>query len=442
LGGSATIFGTQAYNAPDTWLAMYLNYPQNAGTGPRHILFTLPDDAYVLPSAVYLVNRPPPAVMAVTANPDGMVTVGGSGMNGDSRVYFDGVQAAVRAPFAGDMQAGMIVVTPPPGSNRQMATVTVHNGDGQKSTFTQSQPALFEYRPKEPPFATVMPNALPAGVSAMVEVLGVNTTFLDGQTTLGFGTSDVFVNRVWVLDSNRLVANVTVSAKAPPSASLVTVMSGFQLFRQPFGFQVQAPRPQLPSIALPAVNTASPNQGIHPGAAVAVYGSNLVISPTGTTVTLNDQPAQVMGASPGQVNFVVPAGLRPGPVILRLHNGAESAYPVVIQIEAPPAQPPMLLGVLNSSSQPFDATRPAQVGDVVRLLLTNIDPAVAATPSRVRANVGGVQNPAVAITPFSGAEGVLVAQIVLAPTPAGPAVTVTVSVDGGPPSNPFYIPVR
>ena len=38
----------------------------------------------------------------------------------------------------------------------------------------------------------------------MVDTIGVNTCFVEGQTMLGFGSTDVYVRRVWVLGPNHL----------------------------------------------------------------------------------------------------------------------------------------------------------------------------------------------------------------------------------------------
>jgi hypothetical protein len=258
-------------------------------------------------------------------------------MTADSRVYFDGIPA-VKVGFSGTEQSGTIVVTAPQGANNQVSTITVYNTDGQTSMSTQPQnPPVHNYGPSDPVFATVTPSSLPAGASAMVEVAGVNTRFVDGQTTLGLGSSDVLVRRVWVVSPTRLLANVVVSANAAAgTASLVNVISGFQSFVQPFGFQTQPANPRQPNIALPLANAVPNQSGFYPGATVTMYGSNLAVSPTSTTITLNDQPVQVLFASAGQVNFTVPSGLSLGPAILRLNNGADNAFPVVLQIDAAP----------------------------------------------------------------------------------------------------------
>src|SRR5581483_11085939 len=87
LGGLGSL-PYRAYGNPDTNLAMYPTYAAVPAPGPEHLLFTLPDDIYVLPRAVNIVQAPPPSVTGVTSNSDGSVTVTATGMGSDSEVFF------------------------------------------------------------------------------------------------------------------------------------------------------------------------------------------------------------------------------------------------------------------------------------------------------------------------------------------------------------------
>lgn len=350
LGGFASV--RQENIRPwGTALALYLDFPPFPGIGLRHILLTVGNDAWVLPAGLILAQKSPPAVNQAVPNPDGSLTILGSNMGPESRVYFDGIPATVRTPFTGTDQFGLIVVNPPPGASGQVATLNVVNSDGQNSLSVQPQnPPVYRYGFTEQPAISVQPNILPAGITAMVEVTGVNTRFTEGSTTVGFGTTDIVVRNIWVLSSTRLLANIIVSPAAPGGVLLpVTVISGFQATSQPFAFAVQPLNPRLPAITMPLVN-ANPNQtGIYPGAVVNVYGSNLALGPTGATITLNDQPAQILSASGSQITFSVPAALTPGPAVLRLNNGSDSAYPVVVQVDSVPA------GVVSTDAPIGDA---------------------------------------------------------------------------------------
>jgi hypothetical protein len=50
----------------------------------------------VLPQAIQIVQNPPPVVTAVTPNPDGSVTVAGTGMSANSQVFFDSLPGRSR----------------------------------------------------------------------------------------------------------------------------------------------------------------------------------------------------------------------------------------------------------------------------------------------------------------------------------------------------------
>ena len=109
-------------------------------TGPEHLLFTLPDDIFVLPQALQIVQDPPPAVTAVTPNADGTVTVTGTGLNAGSSVFFDSLPGQVTVPYArpadSNSQSGSFTVMPPPGASGQTATITVYNTDGQNPSLS------------------------------------------------------------------------------------------------------------------------------------------------------------------------------------------------------------------------------------------------------------------------------------------------------------------
>ena len=78
------------------------------------------------------------------------------------------------------------------------------------------------------PQEVLHPQQLPAGSEAMLEITGLHTNFSDGRTIAGFGSSDVLVQRIWVLGPDRLLMNVRVSATAKPGGLPLTVITGFQ----------------------------------------------------------------------------------------------------------------------------------------------------------------------------------------------------------------------
>jgi uncharacterized protein (TIGR03437 family) len=392
---------------------------------------------YVLPDAITLVQKGAPVVSSVAPNADGSVTLTGSGFGLDSRVFFDGIQATTQTPFSGTDAQGSIVVAPPSGSSGQVSHITLFNSDGQNSTFLQSQnPPAYAYPITGTPQAALDKTALPAGVSSMVDITAQNASFVDGQVTIGFGTGDITVNRLWVLSPTHLQANVVVAPNAALGASEVSVVSGFQVVTQPFAFQTQAVNPSLPSIGLPIVNAVPTQQTVYPGAIAAIYGSNLALSPTAAQVTLNNAPVQILFASAAQINFVIPVGLPVGPATLNLTNGSASAFPVILQIGNPP---PAITGVTNASGVPLGAGNSAGASDILNVLVAALDPTVPANPSRLQVTVSGISMPVLQIAPAPN--GQFQIQIILTQSFAGAQVPLAVSVDGSS-SAPFAITVR
>jgi uncharacterized protein (TIGR03437 family) len=441
LGGFTTASGQ--YLRPYTpagssqVLALYFGMPLFAGTGPRHMVFNFPNDVYVLPDAITLVQKGAPMVGSAAPNPDGSVTITGSGLGLDSRVFFDGLQATIQTAFSGTDAQGSITVAPPSGSSGQVSTITVFNGDGQNSTFLQSQnPPTYTYPVTGTPQIAIDRTALPVGAASMVDITAQNSSFVDGQVTVGFGTEDVTVNRVWVLSPTHLQANVVVAPNAALGSSEISVISGFQVVTEPFTFQTQPANPNLPSIGLPIVNAVPTQQTIYPGSIAAIYGSNLAVSPASVQVTLSDVPVAILYASAAQINFVVPPGLPAGPATLKLNNGWANAFPVILQIDNPP---PTITGVTSISNVPLDASHSAGAGDILNVLVTGLDPTVVGNLSRVQVTVSGLSMPVLQITPAPG--GQFQIQFILTQSFAGAQAPVAVSVNGSS-SAPFTITVR
>jgi uncharacterized protein (TIGR03437 family) len=441
LGGFGTASGNylRIDNDPaGRRLWLYFGMPVFAGTGPRHLVLSYANDIYVMPQALNLVKRPAPAITSVSPNSDGSVTVTGSNFGGDSLVYFDGIQAVRSSAFTGNDLQGSLTVLPPAGNGGQVAQIIVYNGDGQNSTFAAlNNPPTYTYPSAgTPQIQTLSLAALPSGATGMVDITTQNTAFLDGQVTVGFGSDDVTVQRVWVLGPTRLQANITVAANAATVSSEVSVISGFEVLSQANAFQVLPRNPSLPVIgAVGNANTAQ--QTIYPGVFAAIYGVNLAVSPSTVLVTLGGQPMtlQSNGVLPGQVNFLIPANFPAGAAILWLNNGSVAANPIVVQIDVPP---PTIQNVTNASGVPYDATHPASSQDVVSIYVSNLDPTVLANPSRLQVTVNGQPVPASLAPAASGQTQIT---FVLTQSFGGVVVNLAVVVDGSS-SAPFPIMVR
>ncbi len=395
LGGSPSIQQIRAYPAAPQWLQVDFALGQ-ANPGPRHLVFAMGSELYVLPSAFQVVASAPPSITAVLPGQDSRgnrwAAVLGDHLTPETRVVFDGLPAQRVESFP-----GAIVVTPPPGPPNYQATVAALNSDGQSSLFVQA-PQTYTYDAGEAPAVTLSPNLLPAGMEAMVEISGVNTSFAEGQTAVGFGTSDILVRRAWVVSPGRVRVQVAVAAAAAPVATLVSVVNGFQVITLPFGFQVMTSNPRLPVINPQLLNPITGQTSVYPGSPAVALVSNLF--PSGAAVTpllfLNDQAVPVTSLATGQIGFTVPANLAPGPALLRLQYGPETVYPVIVQIDA---LPPAILAV-TTGTMAVDAARPARPGETLIVTVNGLAEAGAAVaPSRVRVTVAGIEHSALAVAP-------------------------------------------
>jgi hypothetical protein len=446
LGGFGTASGDylRVYNDPaGRALWLYFGMPVFAVPGPRHLVLSYANDIYVMPQAINVVKQPSPAITSVRTNFDGSVTVTGSNFGGDSLVYFDGIQALRSTAFSGNDVQGSLTVQPPAGTGGQVAQVIVYNGDGQNSTFgALNSPPAYTYPNVgtpvgTPQIQTLNLTSLSAGATGMVDITTQNTAFVDGQVTIGLGSGDITVQRVWVLGPTRLQANISVAANAVTGTSEVSVISGFEVLSQANAFQVLPRNPSLPVIAAVA-NANNSQQTVYPGVYAAIYGVNLANSPSSVQVTLEGQPMtlQPNGVFPGQVNFFIPANFPTGPAVLRLNNGGVAANPIAVQIDVPP---PTIQNVTNASGVAYDAVHPAFSRDVVNIYVSSLDPTVLAGPSRLQVTINGQPAPLQSITPAANGQTQII--FVLAQSFGGVLVNLAVVVDGSS-SAPFPLTVR
>ncbi|MGH9630495.1 MAG: carboxypeptidase regulatory-like domain-containing protein, partial [Bryobacteraceae bacterium] len=105
---------------------------------PRHLLFTLDDDIYVLPAAFYVTNRPPPEISSIEPGVESSnheLVLSGASFSHDTRILFDGVGARKKY----DESTGRITVVPPAGPPGHRSTIVALNSDGQSSLLLQPE---------------------------------------------------------------------------------------------------------------------------------------------------------------------------------------------------------------------------------------------------------------------------------------------------------------
>jgi uncharacterized protein (TIGR03437 family) len=431
-----------AYGSPNTSLAIYLQYSSPPAPGPEHLFFTLPDDIYVLPQAIQIVQNSPPAVTGLTSNSDGTVTVTGTAFQPDSRVFFDSIPAKVAVPYAAasnNSNSGSVSVIPPPGASNQVSTIIVFNADGQNSMFVQSQASFtFAYPQSAAASAAISISALPQGVSAMLDITSSTMQFVDGLTSLGFGSGDVTVRRLWVLGPHHAIANVTVGPAALQRSTVGSVISGFQVYEQSIGFTVMKANPDLPLIGMPVPNAIAQLNSLFPGAYASIYGSNLAVSGATPTITIAGKSVPILYSSPTQINFQIPQDASTGPAVLKLNNGAIGAFPVVLQIDPPP---PVITAASSASGAALDSSQTAALGDQITLTVTGMDPAVLSDSSRVTVTEGSLTIQSFTIQKGLAGSNALLIQFALDASLTGKQIPLAVALDGNV-SLPVYINIE
>ncbi len=438
-GASVPANSVRPYSFPYATFNVYPGF--GWAPGPRHLLFWTQDDVYVLPAGLLMVANPGPSVASVTATTDDKgartVAIAGTNLDASSRILFDGSQATM----VRQNSDGTLLVTPPPAAPSYRANVVALNTDGQSSSFTQPAggPAYsYDSADPAPAISAVSPASLPAGSEAMVEIDGVNTAFLDGQTTVGFGSSDIAVRQIWVTGVNRILVNVSISSSATAGSTTLTVNTGLQLLTVGQAFQV-TPAIARPLTMIPPIITAGlGNPGAPAGGTAVVAVPNLSAPASTLTLTVADQKATIIAATSGLITFQVPAGLPVGAAIVRLQTQTgDSVLPVVMNINPPP---PAITALYSSTGVTADAAHPAHPGSILAVLVTGMpDSVLTADPTTVKVNVGGLDHAAFAI---GSVQGATLVQVTLSPTVlTGAQMPVTVTY-AGVTSQPALIPIQ
>jgi uncharacterized protein (TIGR03437 family) len=445
VGGSATVRddGLAAYAPAPSFLQVGFSFNPFGAEGPRHLIFSLNGDIYVLPAGVHLVRSQPPSISSAAAGTDAYgrrtVVLSGSNLVKSTRILFDGLPAAIAGQ---DATTGALTVIPPPGASGHSAVVTALDSDGQDSLFLDAaSPAHYVYETSGTPSVAVSPASLPAATEAMVEITGVNTNFSDGQTLVGFGSSDIAVRRVWVTGPGRLLANVHTAENAQAAAVPLTVVTGFQIATQPSALQIQPARPGVPVPNPVVVNPSTGRPSIYAGgqAAMEVAHLPLGLTPAAVTVTLDGVAAEIVAVAEDRITFAVPASLALGPAVLRLTAGGQASLPIVVAID--PA-PPVIKAVEVSPGQPVGAGSPARLGGELWVTVSGLaDTGVLADPSRVSISLGGVVHTPQSASLSTTSADAYVLRFTVSPAVApGAAVPLTVAI-GERVSQPVAVPV-
>ena len=435
LGASLAIApdGVFPYPYSPDFVQVVFQFSPFSGLGPRHLVFSTPNDTYVLPAALTLVANRPPSIASVTdgtdANGNHIVTITGSDLSAGTRILFDGIPASILSVNAGDL-VDTIVVAPPPAPANYSASIVALNPDGQTSLFLAS-PVSYSYgwAPADSPSISLSSSSQTAGTEAMITITASGMNFVDGQTWVGFGSSDVVVKDVWVVSPTVVRANVFVVPGAQVSDTLVSVVSGFQTATLPAGFHVRSNSgAPAPTISSDIVNADPVQIVVFPGSTAILPVHDVPSDASAVSLLLNGVQIPVAGFAQDQLTFQVPGNFGTGPAVLELRAAGVTIAPVFVVIQP---VPPVIKSILVGST-PVDAAHAAHPGDMLTITVLNLgDPDEVVAPGRLRVTIGGVQ------APLSTGAGTLRdpnVHLILVPLPQSTvpsdSVPVVVSIDG------------
>jgi len=204
--------------------------------GPRHLVINSADNVYVLPAAVQAVSGPAPSVTSVTPVGDGTLYINGSNLSVDTRVVFDGAVAVTPTV----VNSHQLIVTPPLAKPGYSAHVVALDSDGQSSLYISGDSGVptWTWPGAAVPSLAVTSGVLPAGQSMVVDVIGTNTNFVDGQTVVGFGGSNATVTNVDVLGPGHLQATVIAASGTAIPTTEINVTTGLTVISKHLGYSV------------------------------------------------------------------------------------------------------------------------------------------------------------------------------------------------------------
>jgi hypothetical protein len=133
-----------------------------------------------------------------------------------------------------------LIVSPPLASPGFVSHVEALDPDGQSSLYISGDTGVPTYMwpGAGAPSLAVTNGTLPAGQSMTVDVIGTNTNFVQGQTFVGFGTSNAVVASVNVFSADHLQATVTAAMGTAIPTTDINVTTGLSVISKNLGYTV------------------------------------------------------------------------------------------------------------------------------------------------------------------------------------------------------------
>ncbi|HSR07095.1 MAG TPA: matrixin family metalloprotease [Bryobacteraceae bacterium] len=421
---------------------------------PVALAVTLNGDLYVLPAAFTVVANPAPTVTSVTSQAldalQVVTNVAGTNLTMATRILFEGSPATVLSANAD----GSLAVMQPPGLSGSVATVEAINPDGQSSLQSLGTAPRPEFTYPQMNAASIVPTpvAVTAGTDTLMVISGVNTHFAEGQTVVGFGSSDISVRGSWVVNPTMVILNLSVGLAAQPGITYVTVATGLEIITLPNLLTVAAAPPNQVSMRVPILNAVTGLAGIPAGGTALIATTGLPADLTGWTLSVGPLNVPFTADAKGTLTVNLPLDLAVGeqPVLLTAPgNPPPVVVPrVILQLDPPP---PVILWAVDYPA-PADPTAPVtpvlvspsspvQLGGVVTVMVYGLSGPGGVLPGAgaVYVNIAGNAYPVTAVIavppdPNSTAPAqdltyvnfVMPAGVVVDPTVTNPTVPVMV----------------
>ncbi|MGC8758654.1 MAG: matrixin family metalloprotease [Bryobacteraceae bacterium] len=402
-----------------------------SGTGPRHLIFRLGGETYVLPSGVLITRKSPPSVTSITSQPDGWLLLEGSSLEAATAVWVDGVPA--RTKFSD----GRLLVLPPPAPAGHRGVLTLLNPDGQSSLFVygDSSPVI-SYAGAAPPVVEVQSLEIPAGAEMAVEIRGSGTDFRQWSPWLATGTSDVVVRKVWATGAQSALAWLAASSSASPTVVPLSSVIGLAAARLPQTLAVVSANP-TPFVRMSGME----GQILFPGGAAALPVTNLppTATPANSSATVGGVAAPVVRVSEGLVTIQIPSALKPGAYLVQLSLAGVEALPAAVEVGP---IPPMILYALRSDRSLVSASNAPRVGDVVQLVVGALGEEAEIPTDSVLVFSGDVQHTVLSVRPNEKEPGTYLVEVRLSAVEATEGtIPLTIARNGLTSLVPYRLPV-
>ena len=369
----------------------WLPRPSFLSEGTDHLIFNRNGEIFVLPHGLHIVLRPPPSITSLTTGTDtsgsSVIFVSGTTLSLDTKILFDGFSATNKSI---DDQGRLVIAAPnSPGGSKNW--VTAANPDGQSSLFVQS-PVLYTFDGVDNSSIIVANTSIPAGSDSVIPVDGINAGF-DANVTAGFSSTDLFVKKIYVVNSNRLLMQVSVAIGAQPGVYALRLTTGLKNFVQAQALTVGAPNPKQLAISVPG-NV----QAYQPGAPGILNVVNLPDNASNPILFIGSTQVSSVAVLGGSISFTVPANLANGPALAKLQYNGDSSQSIILNV-APLTQ---ITSLIAGPGFPVDANRPARLGEQLSMIITGL-PDNFGTPKQVTITIAGVEHKPVNVVPLGSA---------------------------------------